>query len=48
METSASNASVPDSAEVSLRLGEEAPMGLSFDLAGGSVSYVVAPRIGRS
>lgn len=39
---------VPESDEVELRLGEEAPLCLSFDLATGSVEYVVAPRISRS
>jgi proliferating cell nuclear antigen len=35
---------VPDDELVRLRLGEEAPLELSFDLAGGSVTYYLAPR----
>lgn len=39
---------VPADASVDVRLGEETPLDLTFDLAGGSVRYVVAPRISRS
>lgn len=39
---------LPADGPVDLRLGEEAPIELAFDLAGGSVRYVVAPRISRS
>lgn len=39
---------VPGDAAVTLQLGEEAPLKLAFDLADGSVRYVVAPRISRS
>ena len=35
---------VPGDAPVRLRLGEEAPLELSFPLAGGSVTYFLAPR----
>jgi len=35
---------VPGDAPVTLRLGEEAPLELSFPLAGGSVRYFLAPR----
>lgn len=35
---------VPADAPVTLRLGEEAPLELSFPLAGGDVTYFLAPR----
>jgi proliferating cell nuclear antigen len=35
---------VPDDATAQLRLGEEAPLELSFPLAGGEVTYYLAPR----